>query len=183
MSKIGKIPIEIPENVIFEIKENKVKITGPKGSLSQDIKFEILVEVKENKILLKNQNKKKKNFHGLYRSLINNMIIGVTKGYKKCLEINGIGYKAGIKNNNIMELHLGYSHSILFHFPKEIKIKVQSTKTKNYIIEVEGINKQLVGLVASKIKSLKKKDPYKGKGIYYLGEKIRRKSGKTNIKK
>lgn len=183
MSRIGNMPIQIPKNVNIKIINNVIKITGPKGNLEQYINPVILLKQEKEKIYLNNKIKKKKNksLHGLYRSLISNMIIGVTQGFKKSLEVVGIGYKAEIEKN-ILKLNLGYSHLILFYFPEEIKIKTKSTKEKKYIIEVEGIDKQLVGQVSAKIRSLKKPEPYKGKGIKFLDEKIRKKSGKSSKK-
>jgi large subunit ribosomal protein L6 len=183
MSRVGKVPIQIPKNVIVKIENNIIEIGGPKGNLKQYINPIITLKQEKDKIYLDNEIKKKNNksLHGLYRSLINNMIIGVTKGFKKYLEVIGIGYKAE-SEKNILKLNLGYSHLILFYFPKEIKIKTKSTREKNYIIEIEGIDKQLVGQISAKIKSLKNPEPYKGKGIRFLGEKIRKKSGKSSKK-
>lgn len=185
MSKIGKIPIKIPKNINIKIKNNIIKITSINGVLEEYINPVIFIEIKNNKIILYNKFQKKENkkFHGLYRSLINNMIIGLTEGFEKKLEIIGIGYKAKILNNNILELNIGYSHLILFHFPKEIVMTIIITKEKNYILKIKGINKQLVGQIAAKIKLLRKIDPYKGRGIKYLNEKIKKKVGKSSNKK
>ncbi|MCS6822481.1 MAG: 50S ribosomal protein L6 [Microscillaceae bacterium] len=185
MSRIGKKPIEIPKGVSVEVgKDNLVTIKGPKGTLSQQVHPDIKVII-ENGILTierPTDQKRHKAMHGLYRALLNNMIIGVTQGYKIDLEVVGVGYKANV-NNNVLELGLGYSHAIFFALPKEISATTLTEKGKNPIITLQGIDKQLLGQVAAKIRSLRKPEPYKGKGIKMLNEVLRRKAGKTASKK
>jgi len=180
MSRIGKLLIKIPNNVTVNIFKNIINIKGPMGVLTQYINPFIKVNIKEDTILLVNtflKEKKYKALHGLYRSLVNNMIIGVTEGFKKELELVGVGYKADIKDN-LLKLYLGYSHPIFFYLPSEVLVKLTLNKLKNYIISIEGINKQLVGQITAKIRSLRKIEPYKGKGIKFVGEIIIKKSGK-----
>lgn len=176
MSRVGKLPIPIPDGVSFDMKESLLSIKGPKGDLSQDIPLEIKVRRKENKILVESTggSKRHRAFHGLFRALINNMVIGVSEGFKRDLEIQGVGYTAALNGKNLV-LNLGFSHPILFKPPGEVELEVPS-RTE---ISVKGINKQLVGEIAAKIRSFKPPEPYKGKGIRYLGEEVRRKVGKT----
>ncbi|MCH8287250.1 50S ribosomal protein L6 [candidate division KSB1 bacterium] len=176
MSRVGKLPIPIPDGVSFDMKESLLSIKGPKGDLSQDIPLEIKVRQKENKILVESTggSKRHRAFHGLFRALINNMVIGVSEGFKRDLEIQGVGYTAALNGKNLV-LNLGFSHPILFKPPGEVELEVPS-RTE---ISVKGINKQLVGEIAAKIRSFKPPEPYKGKGIRYLGEEVRRKVGKT----
>lgn len=183
MSRIGKRPIDIPEGVSIDINPTLVKIKGPKGELSQYINPDISVEQKDGQVVVSRptEQKRHKAMHGLYWSLINNMIKGVFQGYKKELELVGVGYKATIQGN-VLELSLGYSHNIFFAFPEEVKVDAQTEKGKNPIVSIEGIDKQLVGHVAAKIKSLREVEPYKGKGIRFVGEQIRRKAGKAAAK-
>lgn len=181
MSRIGKLPIIIPDGINIEKKiNNTIIVKGPLGILSQKIDNNIHININNNKIFLSIIliNKKNKSLYGLSRSLINNMIIGVYKGFSKSLEIIGVGYKVSI-NNNLLELNLGFSHDIIIVLPKEIKINIVYNKGKNPIIIVQSFDKQLLGMVAAKIRSLRKPDPYKGKGIKYLDEIIRRKAGKS----
>lgn len=184
MSRIGKLPIEIPAGVTVSVDKYTVNVKGPKGQLSLDVDRDINVSVEGNQVLVARptEQKRHKALHGLYRSLVNNMLIGVSKGYKLDLELVGVGYKAAVQNN-VLELSLGYSHSILLAAPSEIKLSSETLKGKNPTITVEGIDKQLVGQIAAKIKSLRKVEPYKGKGIRFVGESIRRKAGKTAAKK
>jgi large subunit ribosomal protein L6 len=174
MSRIGKKPIEIPKEVQIRIEGQKVIVSGPKGNLEKEFRPEIGFEIKEGKIFLfpKIETKKTKALWGTYRQLIFNMIEGVQKGYEKKLEIEGLGYKASIEGENLV-LRVGYSHPVIVTPPKGIKISVE----KN-IITVSGIDKELVGQIAAKIKKAKPAEPYKGKGIKYLGERIRKKVGK-----
>ncbi len=184
MSRIGKLPIHLPKNVIATYGKNKTIVIKNGGKISsQFIVPEIDVSISDQCIMLsrKDEKKKSKALHGLYRSLIYNMVVGVTQGYKKVLELVGVGYKANVRNN-ILELHLGYSHNIFFFVPKEVIVNVNAEKGKNPIITLESIDKQLIGQIAAKIKSLKKIEPYKGKGIKFVGEKIRRKEGKARSK-
>jgi len=174
MSRIGKKPIEIPKEVQVKIEGQKVIVSGPKGTLEREFRPEIGFEIKEGKIFVfpKIESKVAKALWGTYRQLISNMIEGVVKGYEKKLEIEGLGYKATMEGENLV-LRVGFSHPVIIAPPKEIKISVD----KN-IITVSGIDKELVGQVAANIKKVKPAEPYKGKGIKYLGEKIRRKVGK-----
>lgn len=176
MSRVGKNPIDIPEDVEVSISNHTVVVKGPKGSLSRKINSEIKVEINENQLVLSRPNDSKyyKSLHGLYRTLINNMVEGVTKGFEKKLEIVGVGYKGELKNNRL-NLQLGYSHSIVFVPPDGIKIVLETPNN----ISVRGIDKELVGHVAAKIRSFRPPEPYKGKGIKYSDESIRRKAGKT----
>lgn len=181
MSRIGKIPIIIPDNVyVFILDNNKVVVKGPLGELSQDIigNFQLKIENKKFFIKRKSEKKKEKSLHGLYRMLIHNMIIGVSIGFKKELEIIGVGYRVSNKDRRI-EFHLGYSHNIIIEYPNEIKINLILEKGKNLRIVLFSCDKQLLGIFAAKIRSLKKPEPYKGKGIRYLNEKIIRKVGKS----
>lgn len=183
MSRIGKAPISIPEGVSISVDKNTVSVKGPKGELKQEINPDIIFKIDNGEATLERptEQKRHKAMHGLYRSLVNNMVEGVNSGYKKELELVGVGYKASVQNN-VLELNLGYSHSIYFAVPEEIKVMAQTEKGKNPIVSVEGIDKQLVGQIAAKIKSLRKVEPYKGKGIRFVGEHIRRKAGKTAAK-
>lgn len=184
MSRIGKNPIELPESVTVTIsKEGLINVKGPKGELEQQVDPAIIVTVEQNQIVLarKSEQKAHKAFHGLYRALLQNMVVGVSEGYKKTLELVGVGYKASAQNN-VLELNLGYSHGIHFAMPAEIKVSAEMVKGKNPLVHLEGIDKQLIGQVAAKIRTLRKVEPYKGKGIRFLGEQIRRKAGKTAAK-
>lgn len=185
MSRIGKKVIPIPAGVTVSIDGNGVfTAKGPKGTLSQEYNTELTVEISENeiKVIRPTEQKRHKSLHGLYRSLIGNCVIGVTEGYTKDLELVGVGYKA-TNTGNVIDLSLGYSHSIYFVVPSELKVTTEMLKGKNPTIKLEGIDKQLIGAVAAKIKSLRKPEPYKGKGIRFQGEEIRRKAGKTAAKK
>ncbi|WP_185859696.1 50S ribosomal protein L6 [Blattabacterium cuenoti] len=180
MSRIGKIPISIPENINLKIIGNKIIIKGKLGILSQEISDQIKLTVQENKLHLSRiqEDKKSKSLHGLYRVLIDNMIKGVSKGFKKELELVGIGYRASF-HGEVLELNLGYSHNIMIQIPKEISIETKTEKGKNTIIIMKSYDKQLLGLIAAKIRSLRKPEPYKGKGVRYLKEEVRRKAGKS----
>ena len=185
MSRIGNKVIILPAGVSVTVAEdNLVSVKGPKGTLTQAVDTDITVEVEgvEVKVKRPTEQMRHKALHGLYRSLINNMIIGVDAGYKKELEIIGVGYKASA-NNNILELQLGYSHNIFMSIPEEIKITTTAEKGQNPKVILEGIDKELIGSVAAKIKSLRKVEPYKGKGIRFVGEIVRRKAGKSASKK
>ena len=177
MSRVGKKPIEIPEGVKVNIDGRKVIIKGPKGELSREVRPEIKVELKEGKIFVKPEinTKKTKAFWGLTRSLLANMVKGVTEGYEKKLEIRGLGYKAKIEGDDLV-LMVGFTHSVKLKIPETIKVSVE----KN-IITVSGIDKELVGLIAAKTRKVKPPEPYKGKGIRYLGEEVRRKAGKKVV--
>jgi large subunit ribosomal protein L6 len=185
MSRIGKKPIAIPSGVAITVENNNtVVVKGPKGTLSQQVNPDIKVVVEEGEILIErpSEQKQHKAMHGLYRALINNLVEGVTNGFKINMELIGVGYKANVVNN-VLELSLGYSHIIFFAVPSEVKVTSLTEKGKNPFISVEGIDKQLVGQIAAKIKSLRKVEPYKGKGIRFINEVVRRKAGKTAAKK
>lgn len=179
MSRIGKKPVEIIKGVQISKKDDVIEVKGPKGVLNMQLTGGINVEVKDNEVVFTriNDYKKNKALHGLYRALLNNLIIGVTQGFTKKLELVGIGYKAELKEDKLVLL-LGYSHPIVFVAPKEVKIEVPVPTS----IVISGIDKQLVGLIAAKIRSFREPEPYKGKGIKYEDEKIRRKAGKTAAK-
>lgn len=183
MSRIGNKPIAIPSGVTVEVQKGLVKVKGPKGELNQEIDVDMLVEVNGSDIVVKRptEQKRHKAMHGLYRALISNMVQGVSHGFKLQMELVGVGYKASVQSN-VLELSLGYSHSIFFAPPQEVKVNAETEKGKNPQVIVEGIDKQLVGQVAAKIKSLRPVEPYKGKGIRFVGEFIRRKAGKTASK-
>ena len=185
MSRIGKLPISIPAGVTVTLKENVVNVKGPKGELSQFVNPAIIVEVADGHVVLKENEeamldnlKQRHAFHGLYRALINNMVVGVSEGYKKELELVGVGYRAS-NNGNIIDFALGYTHNIFMQLPPEIKVEPKSERNKNPLIILESCDKQLLGQVCSKIRSFRKPEPYKGKGIKFVGEEIRRKSGKS----
>ena len=183
MSRIGKSPITIPSGVKITVEGGEVKVNGPKGQLSQNIGSEITASIEEGilTVLRPTEQKRHKALHGLYRSLIHNMVTGVTEGYSCKLELVGVGYKAAVQGN-ILELNLGYSHNIFLAIPSEIKVSAETAKGKNPIISLDSNDKQLLGQVAAKIRSLRKIEPYKGKGIRFVGEEIRRKAGKTAAK-
>ena len=184
MSRIGKKPVILADGVSIEVKEgNLVTVKGPKGTLSQKIDPDISVQVEGNTLTVSRptEQKRHKALHGLYRSLINNMVEGVSVGYKKELELVGVGYKAAARGK-ILELNLGHSHSIFFQIPEELSVIAETKKGKNPLVTLEGIDKQLLGQVAAKIRSLRKIEPYKGKGVKFVGEEIRRKAGKTAAK-
>lgn len=184
MSRIGKTPIKLPNDVTLDVASNNlVTIKGPKGTLTQEVNPDIEVSVEEGEIILKRptEQKRHKAMHGLYRSLLNNMVTGVSKGYTRELELVGVGYKATAQNN-ILELNLGYSHNIFIGIPQELSVKAETPKGKNPTVTLEGIDKQLIGQVAAKIKSFRQVEPYKGKGIRFVGEVVRRKAGKTAAK-
>lgn len=178
MSRIGKNPIAIPQGVEVKIEDHFVTVKGPKGTLSQNFLNDVKVEVQDDKIVVSLVNEKAGNIHGLTRTLIANMVIGVTEGFEKALEVNGVGYRAQ-KQGNKLVLTLGYSHPVEVEAPEGITIDVPS---QNSII-VKGIDKQLVGQVAADIREYRLPEPYKGKGIKYVGEHIRRKEGKAGGKK
>ncbi len=186
MSRIGKLPIKLPAGVNVEFKDNKiVHVKGPKGRLSQEIKGGFNLSIENNILSIispSNQQKTLKALHGLYRSLIFNMVKGVTEGYLKTLELVGVGYRAEAKNN-IIQLSLGYSHVIYFAVPKELEVKTVTKKGSNPKIILKGIDKQLLGHVSAEIRKLRKPEPYKGKGVRFEGEEIRLKAGKTAAKK
>lgn len=179
MSRIGKKPIPIPDGVVVEVSDGRVDIKGPKGRLNYISPKGISVNVKDKEIIVerKSDNKLHKSLHGLVRSLINNMVKGVRSGFQKTLIITGVGYKAQMKGEHLLILQLGFSHPVEFSPPPEIALEVED-QTK---VKISGIDKQLVGEVASKIRRLRPPDPYKGKGIKYIDEKIRKKAGKAGV--
>ncbi len=183
MSRIGKAPINLPAGVTVEIVGSTIKSKGPKGSLEQIIDPDFNVKLEDNVVTVERptEQKRHKALHGLYRSLIANMIVGVADGYKKQLELVGVGYKAAVQGN-VLELNLGYSHNIYLAVPEQVKVAAETQKGKNPIVTLESNDKQLIGQVAAKIRSLRKVEPYKGKGIRFVGEVIRRKAGKTAAK-
>ncbi len=184
MSRIGKKPISLPDSVSFEIsKDGEVKVKGPKGELKckVDTDFTFKLEDGTLEVTRPTEQKRHKALHGLYRSLVNNMIEGVNVGYKINLELVGVGFKA-VANNNILELSLGYSHNIFFQLPNEVVGNAIMEKGKNPIVTLESIDKQLIGHIAAKLRSLRKVEPYKGKGVRFVGEQVRRKAGKTASK-
>jgi large subunit ribosomal protein L6 len=184
MSRIGKAPIEIPKGVEVTINNGLVTVKGPKGTLTQKVDIDITVAIEDGKVLVTRPTDQKRHraLHGLYRSLIANMIKGVSEGYKTEQELVGVGYRASNKGN-MLELSLGYSHNINFQLPVEIKVTTSAEKGQNPKIVLESADKQLIGLVAAKIRSLRKPEPYKGKGIKFVGEVLRRKAGKSASKK
>ena len=188
MSRIGKLPISIPAGVVIAVSDdNTVTVKGPKGEMSQ--KMDASIELtQENGVAVlgyadgKTQEEVSKQVHayyGLYRALINNMVIGVSTGFKKELELVGVGYRVNEKPGNTLELILGYTHSIYLQLPAEVKIETKSERNKNPLIILESCDKQLLGMVCAKIRSFRKPEPYKGKGVKFVGEIIRRKSGKS----
>jgi large subunit ribosomal protein L6 len=185
MSRIGKAPINIPAGVSITVSDtNLVTVKGPKGQLTQQVDTDIAIVQEDGVITVTrpSEQKRHKALHGLYRSLINNMVIGVTEGYKSHQELVGVGYRA-TNQGNTLDLVLGYSHHYVFELPKEINVTTTADKGKNPTIILESIDKQLLGQVAAKIRSLRAPEPYKGKGIKFVGEVLRRKAGKSASKK
>jgi large subunit ribosomal protein L6 len=183
MSRVGRKPIEIPSGVTVSFANSQVTVKGPKGELVQQIDpaFKLEQEAGSVTVIRPTEQKRHKALHGLYRALIANMVHGVSKGYKENLELIGVGYKATAQSN-VLELSLGYSHNVFLAVPGEIKVQATQEKGGNPTITLEGIDKQLIGQVAAKIKSLRKVEPYKGKGIRFVGEYVRRKAGKAAAK-
>ena len=184
MSRIGNSPIEIPEGVEVDISNsNMVTIKGPLGELSQKVDKLLTIKQEEQALIVQrgSDQKQEKAFHGLYRSLLSNMIEGVTKGYEKELELVGVGYRAS-NQGQILELAVGYSHNIMLELPAEIKLETKTERGKNPTITLKSHDKQLLGTYAAKVRSFRKPEPYKGKGIKYVGEYIRRKAGKAVAK-
>lgn len=180
MSRIGKAPIVLPAKVEVSVKDNVVTVKGPKGTLSQEINPDIKVEVVDGHVVVTRPDDEREHraLHGLYRALIHNMVVGVSEGYKKEMELVGVGYRANA-TGQVLELSLGFSHAIYIKLPQEIKVEAKSERNKNPLIILESSDKQLLGQVCAKIRSLRKPEPYKGKGIKFVGEVIRRKSGKS----
>ncbi len=184
MSRVGKNPISLPKGVEIQTSGDTITVKGAKGQLSQKISEGITIEIEDGilNVNRSNESKSQKSLHGLHRSLISNMVKGVSDGYIIKQEVVGVGYKAS-SQGNILELNLGYSHNIFIEVPKEISVKTESEKGKSPLIILEGIDKQLIGQVAAKIRSMRKPEPYKGKGIKFQGEVLRRKAGKSASKK
>lgn len=180
MSRIGKKPIAIPAGVTVTVKDSVVTVKGPKGELSQEVDRDITITVETSEIIVSRPTEQIRHraMHGLYRSLIANLVKGVTEGYKKELELVGVGFKAA-NQGNLLDLALGYSHNIVFEIPKELKVSTTTEKGQNPKIFLEGSDKQLIGAVAAKLRSLRKPEPYKGKGVKYSDEIVRRKAGKA----
>lgn len=185
MSRIGRLPIQLPKGVTiaFTDSDHVVTVKGPKGELKQVIDADFKIVSENNEVVVKRptEQKRHKAMHGLYRSLIANMVEGVNNGYKRQLELIGVGYKATAQGN-VLDLSLGFSHSVIMGIPSELKVAATQEKGQNPLITLEGIDKQLIGQVAAKIKSLRSVEPYKGKGIRFVGEFVRRKAGKTAAK-
>jgi large subunit ribosomal protein L6 len=185
MSRIGKLPIEVPLGVSINVsEENLVTVKGPLGALTQKIDSDIEIMVGKSVVVVNRPTEQKRHraMHGLYRALINNMVVGVSKGYEVKLELVGIGYRAEAQNQ-ILDLVLGYSHHTYLQIPPEVKVEAFTDKRSNPIITLKSADKQLIGHVAAKIRSFRMPEPYKGKGIKFMGEKIRRKAGKSAAKK
>ena len=180
MSRIGKAPIAIPAGVTVKVENNVVTVKGPKGELTQAVNPDLDIQIDGNILTVSRptDNREHRAQHGLYRALINNMVVGVSTGYRKEMELVGVGYRAA-SNGQVLELSLGFSHAIYIQLPKEVKVEAKTERNKNPLIILESGDKQLLGQVCAKIRSLRKPEPYKGKGIKFVGEVIRRKSGKS----
>jgi large subunit ribosomal protein L6 len=184
MSRVGKKPIALPAKVEVAVSStNLVTIKGPKGTLTQQVDSDITVRQEGTDILVERPTEQKRHraLHGLYRSLLNNMVLGVSEGYTIDLELVGVGFKATAQGS-VLDLSLGYSHNIVFQLPTEIVVTTLTEKGKNPLVKLSGTDKELIGQVAAKIRSLRKVEPYKGKGVRFLGEVVRRKAGKTSAK-
>ena len=184
MSRIGKNPINMPKGVEIKVSDDRViTVKGPKGELTQAMDDSISLNIEDGVITVerRSESKEDRSKHGLYRSLINNMVIGVSEGYKIEQELIGVGYRAKVTGQEL-ELALGYSHPIIIQMPNEVKVSTETLKGKAPVITLESHDKQLVGMIASKIRSFRKPEPYKGKGVRYMGEEIRRKAGKAGAK-
>lgn len=180
MSRIGKAPIEIPAGVTVTVNGDVVTVKGPKGELSHKVNPELTIKVEDGHVTLTrpSDDREHRAQHGLYRALIHNMVVGVSQGYRKEMELVGVGYRA-TSEGQVLELSLGFSHAIFIKLPKEVKVEAKTERNKNPLIILESDDKQLLGQVCAKIRSLRKPEPYKGKGIKFVGEVIRRKSGKS----
>jgi large subunit ribosomal protein L6 len=181
MSRIGKLPVNLPKGVTVSVSDNNlVSVKGPLGELTQAVDKDLKVEVVGNEVILSrpSESKNHKSLHGLYRALIHNMVVGVSEGYKKELELVGVGYRAEAKGQNL-EMSLGFSHEVILQLPDEVKVETKTERRANPIITLTCIDKQLIGHVAAKIRSLRPPEPYKGKGIKFVGEQLRRKAGKS----
>ncbi len=184
MSRIGKLPIDIPTGVTITVAGTVVTVKGPKGELTQEINPNITVTIDGAVCTVSRPNDEKQNraMHGLYRSLINNMLIGVSEGYKKEMELVGVGYRVS-NQGQVIELALGYTHNIFISLPNEVKIETKMERNQNPMVILESCDKQLIGQVCAKIRSFRKPEPYKGKGVRFVGEVIRRKAGKSGAAK
>ena len=184
MSRIGKLSIKIPAGVNVTMTDGVVTVKGPKGELSQQVDSSIIVKIADGEIVFEVDEKspvdykQKQAYHGLYRALVNNMVVGVSEGYKKTLELVGVGYRVS-NQGNVIEFSLGYTHPIFLELPKEVKVETKSERNQNPLLMLESCDKQLIGLICAKIRTFRKPEPYKGKGILFKGEVIRRKSGKS----
>ena len=184
MSRIGKLPIAIPAGVTVTLDNGTVNVKGPKGELSQKVDSSIIVKIADGHVTFfffynsPVNYKQKQAFHGLYRALVNNMVVGVSEGYKKVLELVGVGYRVS-NQGNLLEFSLGYTHPIFIQLPKEVKVETKSERNQNPLVILESCDKALLGLICAKIRSFRMPEPYKGKGVLFQGEVIRRKSGKT----
>ncbi|MEE1206831.1 MAG: 50S ribosomal protein L6 [Muribaculaceae bacterium] len=180
MSRIGKAPIAIPAGVTVKVDGNTVTVKGPKGELTETVNPDITVKVEDGHVVLTrpSDDREHRAMHGLYRALVHNMVVGVSEGYRKEMELVGVGYRANA-SGQVLDLSLGFSHAIYIKLPAEIKVEAKSERNKNPLIILESADKQLLGQVCAKIRSLRKPEPYKGKGIKFVGEIIRRKSGKS----
>ena len=180
MSRIGKLPIQIPSGVTVTMKDSVATVKGPKGTLSQYVNPDIEVKIEDGIMTVSRptDERQHRSLHGLYRSLLNNMVVGVSEGYKKELELVGVGYRAS-NTGQLLELSLGYTHNIYMQLPDEVKLETKTERNKNPLIILESADKQLIGQVCSKIRSFRKPEPYKGKGVRFVGEVVRRKSGKS----
>lgn len=181
MSRIGKLPIQLPAKVEISVaSDNTVTVKGPKGTLMQKVDPDIKVSVEDGSLVVERptEQKRHRSLHGLYRALINNMVVGVSEGYTREMEVIGVGYRVE-NQGNLLTLTIGYSHPVMFHIPSEIKLSTAMEKGSAPLIRLEGIDKELLGQICAKIRSFRKPEPYKGKGIMFKGEVIRRKAGKT----
>ncbi len=180
MSRIGKLPIHVPSGVVVTVKDHVVTVKGPKGELSQEVNPNISVTVDGSEITVTRPNDEKANraMHGLYRALINNMVVGVSEGYTKVLELVGVGYRATTQGQ-VLELSLGYTHNIYLRLPDEVKVEAKMERNQNPLITLSCCDKQLLGQVCAKIRSFRRPEPYKGKGVRFRGEVVRRKAGKS----
>lgn len=184
MSRIGKMPITIPSGVEVKISDtNVVNVKGPKGTLSQHVDADLKINLEDGVLTIDRPTDQKRHraMHGLYRSLVNNMVTGVSEGFRKELEVVGVGYRAS-NTGQLLEMSLGFSHPVMFYIPDEVKVEAGQEKGKNPIIKLESADKQLLGQVAAKIRAFRKPEPYKGKGIRFVGEILRRKAGKAAAK-
>ena len=185
MSRIGKLPISIPAGVTITHKDDIVTVKGPKGELSQRVDPSIKVTIEdghvsldENTEMMADNPKQRHAFHGLYRALLHNMVVGVSEGFKQTLQLVGVGYRVS-NTGNVLEFSLGYSHAIYFELPKEVKVETKMERNQDPLVMLESCDKQLLGQICAKIRSFRKPEPYKGKGIRFQGEVVRRKSGKS----